>query len=64
MSRPSASEESPRDSPPFHVVTRLGVLIGIKTDVGHAPPPDQPAHENVRHRTHCYLAKHMTGRSH
>ena len=61
MSRPSASDESPRDSPPpFHIVTRLGVLIGIEADVNHALPPDQPTHDFVGHRTLCYLAKHMT----
>ena len=65
MSRPSASDESPRDSPPpFHIVTRLGVLIGIEADVNHALPPDQPAHNYVGHGILCYLAKHMTSRSH
>ncbi len=64
MSRPSASDESPRDSPPFHIVTRLGVLIGIEADVNHALPPNQPAHNSVGHGTLCYLAKHMTSRSH
>ena len=29
----------------LHIVTRLGVLIGIEADVNHALPPDQPAHE-------------------
>lgn len=64
MSRPSASDESPRDSPPFHIVTRLGVLIGIEADVNHALPPDQPAHNYVGYGILCYLAKHMTSRSH
>ena len=64
MSRPSASDESPRDSPPFHIVTRLGVLIGIEADVNHALPPDQPADNYVGYGIQCYLAKHMTSRSH
>ena len=64
MSRPSASDESPRDSPPFHIVTRLGVLIGIEADVNHALPPDQLTRNFVGHGILCYLAKHMTSRSH
>mgnify|MGYP001673229095 CR=1 FL=1 len=65
MSRPRASDESPRDSPPpLDIVTRLGVLIGIEADVNHALPPDQPAHNYVGYGILCYPAKHMTSRSH
>ena len=61
MSRPRASDESPQGlSSPLHIVTRLGVLIGIEADVNHALPPDQPTHDFVGHRTLCYPAKHMT----
>ena len=46
MSRPRASDESPQGLPsPLHIVTRLGVLIGIEADVNHALPPDQPTHK-------------------
>ena len=50
--------------PPLEPRTRLGVLIGIEADVNHALPPDQPAHNYVGYGILCYLAKHMTSRSH
>ena len=50
--------------PPLEPRTRLGVLIGIEADVNHALPPDQLTRNFVGHGILCYLAKHMTSRSH